>query len=130
MMEKHFVEFYSPGTIISETNLIEINSWDVNKAIELSKNIVQRHNSKPYGFKFITKSRNEYDLDSKITKQSNFYYLGGKIKTLAELKAENNPKDKILIDNMECNGYNKIIENNNSYKFTNYLNDDDIILNI
>jgi hypothetical protein len=127
-MEKHFIEFYSPGTIISETNLIEINSWDVNKAVELSKNIVQRHNSKPYGFKFITKSRNEYDLDSKIIKQSNFYYLGGKIKTLTELKAENNQKDKILINNMECNGWNKIIENNNSWKITLPLNETDIIL--
>jgi len=44
------------------------------------------------------------------------------------VKAKNNPNDRILISNMEINGYEKIIVNNNSWKFTAPLNKDDIVL--
>lgn len=63
-MEKHFVKFYSAGSFVAEETVKEIDSWDVNKAIEMSKDITERYGAKPYGFRFITKGRTDADLDS------------------------------------------------------------------
>lgn len=117
-MKKHFVEFLSPGTFFSETTIKEIDSWDVSMATIMSKNITERHNAKPYGFRFITKERKDNELDSKETETSGIYYLGGKVLSLQEVKDRNDPKDEILISNMENNNYSHIIENNNSWRFT------------
>lgn len=129
-MEKHFVTFYSPGTFFSEDSTLDIDSWDVDKAVIMSKEITERFGSKPYGFKFITKGREADELDSKIIATSNMYYLGGTIMTLAEVKAQNNHDDKILITNMECNGWDRIIVNTNSWKHTAPLKDDDVVLDM
>ncbi len=129
-MKKHFVTFLSPGSFVAEDTTKEIESWDIDKSIAMSKNIVQRYGSKPYGFYFITKERKENELDSKIVSKSNMYYLGGKIRTLEELKAENDHRNRILISNMECNSWDKIITNSNSYKWTQPLNENDIVLDI
>lgn len=129
-MKKHFVIFCSPGTLTAETSEKSIKSWNVDDAIKMSLEITERHGATPYGFYFITRERKSKDLDSKVVKNSGMYYLGGKIETLEEIKAKNNPEDKILISNMECNGYKKIVTNYNSYKWTQPLFDGDIVLNM
>lgn len=129
-MKKHFVTFYSPGTFFNEQSTLEIDEWDVDKAVDMAHDVVERYDAKPYGFQFTTRERGPEDFDSKETKRSNMYYLGGQIKTLAEVKAENNPDNKILISNMECNGWNKIIINTNSWRYTAPLNKDDVVLNV
>lgn len=128
-MKKHFVVFYSPGTLISETTEKEINSWNIKQAVKMSFDIKERHNSTPYGFRFITKGRTDKELDSKIIKKSGVYYLGGKVYTLKEIKDRDDPDDRILISNMEFNGYN-VIENNNSWKTTVPFYKEDILLNM
>ena len=70
-MKKHFVTFFSPGTFVSETTEKEIDSWDVEKAKELARSIKERHGATPYGFRFITRSRNDDELDSKVSDRSN-----------------------------------------------------------
>lgn len=127
-IEKHFVVFFSPGTFMAEQTLKPIESWDVNKAIELSYSIKVRHNATPYAFQFVTRSRGDEDLDSKESARSNMYYLGGEVYTLKELKAENAREDGILIKNMEANNWDKIIKNTNSYKWAGILQDGDIVL--
>ena len=127
-MKKHFVVFLSPGTMASEQTINEIDSWDTNKAMEMARNIKERHAATPYGFYFFTKERKESDFEPKKTKKSIMYYLGGDVFTLEDVKNRNDPKDSILISNMECNGYDRIIENNNSWKWTQPLNKDDIVL--
>lgn len=127
-MKKHFVIFYSPGTFVAEQTKKEIDSWDVEKAKEMAKGIKERHSATPYGFQFVTRERGAEDFDSKETKRSGIFYLGGKIWTLAELKDRNNPEDHILISNMECNGWDRIIKNNNSWKWTMPLLDGDVIV--
>ena len=127
-MKKEFVTFLSPGTFVHEETTLEIGKWDVEKAKKMAKKIVERHNSKPFGFFFSTRSRTAKDLDSKVTKQSGMYYLGGKVWTLAELKKRNDPKDSILISNMEGNGYDRVIENTNSWRVTLPLNEKDTVL--
>lgn len=127
-MEQHFVNYYSPGTMVSETSSRPIDSWDSEKAIEMVKDIQERHGATPYGFKFTTRSRRDDDLDSSESASSGMYYLGGVVETLKEVRAKNNPDDRILISNMECNGYDKIITNCNSYRFTTYFTEDDVLL--
>ncbi|MFZ2950934.1 MAG: hypothetical protein WA003_15780 [Desulfuromonadaceae bacterium] len=127
-MEKHFVVFSSPGSFMAEQTQKEIAAWDIETAKKMARGIKERHGALPYGFQFVTRERGEEDFDSKETKRSHMYYLGGRIWTLGELKARNDPKDSILISNMECNHWPRVIENNNSWKWTQPLQDLDVVL--
>jgi hypothetical protein len=129
-IEKHFVTFCSPGTFVSEQSTKEIDSWDINKAVEMSKGIEERYKAVPYGFYFTTRSRHYDDLDSIETARSNMYYLGGEVFTLKQIKDRNNPEDKILISNMEDNGFHRVIINDNSWKWTAPLKDGDVVLDV
>ncbi len=114
-MQAHFVEFLSPGTFFAETSEYKIDKWDVEKAKKLAKKVVERYNATPYGFRFITRSRTAKDLDSKVTKTSGTYFLGGEILTLAQVKKAM-PHEKILISNMEGNRWDKVVINDNSWR--------------
>jgi len=127
-MKVHFVRFFSPGTIVAETTELPIDSWDVEKAKEMARGIVERHGATPYGFMFLTRSREEKDLDSHVSERSPIYYLGGKVETLAEVKARATKDDRILVTNMECNGYDRVITNTNSWRFTGPLQPGDVVL--
>lgn len=122
-MEKHFVTFLSPGTFVAEDTTISIDSWDVDKAIELSKKVVERYGAKPYAFYFSTKSRGENDLDSKVTAESGCYFINGVIETLEQVETRNDPNDRILISNMRSNGWDKIVVTNNSYRWVQPFNE-------
>ena len=104
-MEKHFVTFYSPGTFVAEESTKPIDSWDVKAAMKMARKVKERYNALPYGFRFTTRSRKADELDSKVTATSCLYWLGGKIETLAEVKARATEKDRILVSNMEGNRY-------------------------
>ena len=120
-MRKHFVIFFSPGTFVAEQSRKPIGSWHIDKAIEMSKDIKERHGALPYGFCFITRERKDDELDSREVDRSGMYYLGGKILTVEDVKARNDPKDHILISNMESNGWDKIVVNDNSWRWTEPL---------
>lgn len=127
-MEKNYVTFCSPGTFFSEQRTEEIDSWDMTLAKSMSVDIVERHNSTPYGFYFTKLYRGDGDFDSKEVSSSGMYYLGGEVLTLEDIKSRNNSDDNILISNMECNGWDRVIVNNNSHSFTAPLKDSDVIL--
>lgn len=129
-MKKHFVTFTSPGTFVPEETVKDIDSWDVYKAIEMSKEITERYGSKPFAFRFSTRERGPDDLDSKVTQTSGRYYLGGTILTIEDIKARNDPKDQILISNMECNGYSRVIESCTPWRSTQPLEKNDIVLEL
>ena len=129
-MQKHFITFLSPGTFVAETREKEIDSWDVDKAVTMSKKIVERYNARPYGFYFTTRARSDNDLDSKEVKRSGTYYLGGKILTLAQIKARKNPKDSILISNMQSNKWDRVVENGNSWITVQPLESGDTVLDV
>lgn len=128
MLKQHYVIFVSPGTFFAETTQKEIDSWNVDEAINMAYSISERHGATPYGFNFITRGREDNELDSKKIDESNFYYLGGEIQTLEEIKARNDVADRTLIGNMEDNGWDRVIVNSNSYKATLPLRKDDIVL--
>lgn len=128
-MKKNFVVFYSPGTMVAETSERPLPAgWDIELAKTFAREIKERHGATPYGFCFITRARGPDDLDSKETHRSHMYYLGGEVETLAQVKARALPTDRILIQNMEGNGYERIITNNNSWRWTQPLRKDDVVL--
>ena len=127
-MKKHFVTFYSPGTFVSETTKKPIASWDIDAAKEMAHGIVERYGATPYGFQFSTRSRGDNDLDSKESARSPFYYLGGRIETLAEVEARNDSKEEILRSNMRGNGYDRIVVNDNSRRSVRPFGKDDVML--
>ncbi len=127
-MKQHFVTFYSPGTFVAETTTQPIHAWDVDLAKAMARKIKERHGATPYGFQFETRGRSDEDLDSHVTATSPLYYLGGKVETLAEVKARATEDDRILLSNMECNGYERIITNTNSWKSTHPLQPTDVVL--
>jgi hypothetical protein len=128
MIEKDFVTFLSPGTFFNEETTKEIDSWDVDKAIKMSKNITERYDATPYAFYFTTRGRNDFDLDSKRIAESQMYYLGGEVKTLKQIELECNPENDILLQNMRGNGWKKVIINSGNWKGTHPLRDDDVVL--
>ncbi len=127
-IEKHFVTFYSPGTFVAETTEQPIDAWDVEAARRMAKRIRERHGATPYGFRFTTRSRGDKDLDSKVVKKSPMHYLGGKVETLAEIEARNDPREAILRDNMRGNKWDRVVTTTNGYRWTQPLEKDDIVL--
>jgi hypothetical protein len=125
---QHFVTFYSPGTIVAEATTKPIDSWNVKKAMSLARKVKERHGATPYAFQFSTRGREKDELDSRVIKQSGTYFLGGKILTISDIKRQNDPKDRILIENMECNGWKKVVRNDNSWRWTQPLKDEDQVL--
>ena len=130
-MTKHFVTFLSAGTLVAEQSTKEIDSWNTDRAIELSRSVVERYETRPYAFYFTTRERGPDDFDSKETAKSNLYFLGGTILTLEQIKARSDSDDNsILIFNMEANGYEKVIETCRPYRFTAAFKPGDVVLDV
>lgn len=127
-MQKHFVTFESPGTFVHETTTKPIEKWDVTVASKMAHDVVERHNAIPFAFFFTTRSRTNKQLDSKIIKISPRYFLGGEVKTIEDIEAEHDPKNDILISNMRCNHWPKIVINTNSWRVVQPLLDGDTVL--
>jgi len=122
--------FFSPGTFVSEQTSMPIDSYDVDKAVKMSRGIIERYNAKPYGFCFTTRERKEDELDSRETHRTGMYYLGEKIETHAEVEARNDPREEILRDNMRSNGFTRIITGNNGWRWTQPFREEDILLDV
>lgn len=130
MRTQDFVSFYSPGTLFAEVTQQPIDSWDVKEAIMRSREIVERHGARPYAFRFTTRGRSDIDLDSREIDSSGYYYLDGKVSTLAEVEARNLPGEEILRANMRGNGYKAVVESNSSgtYRWTQPFGEKDCVV--
>lgn len=100
-MTKHYVEFYYPGSFVSETSTEEIESRTAN--FEIPK----------YCFGFMFFDQEETLLDGETLygnrkNKSNFFYFG-KAYTLAEVK-KTFPDARILISNMKGNGWDSVVK--------------------
>ena len=113
-MRRHFVEFMSPGTFVCEVTTKPIEAWDVEQAVAMAADIVERYNATPFGFRFITRERGLEDLDSRITSRSGMYYLEG----------------RILLLNMKANGWDEVFVNTKGFRWTVPLHPGDVILKV
>ena len=114
MTEKHFVTFLSPGTFVSETTTKEIDSWSVDLAMRMARDIKERHGATPYGFRFETKASDGWE--PRTVKSSGIYYLGGTLLTIDDVP--DTDEIKTLRWNMKNNDIETVIENTNSWKVT------------
>lgn len=127
-MEAHFVTFYSPGTFVAESTTKGIASWNPEAARVMAAEITERYGAKPYGFRFTTRARGLEDLDSKVTATSPMYYFGCRVRSLAEVEASNLPEERILLANMKCNEWARIVEPIEGWKWSQPLEDTDVVL--
>lgn len=128
MMQQHFVTFYSPGTFVAETTTKPIDAWNTDDAVAIAALITERYGAKPYGFRFTTRGREDHELDSKVIATSPMHYIGGKVETLEEVEARNLESERILRDNMRCNRWSRIWTTTEGYRWTQPLEDDDVVL--
>ncbi len=129
-MQQHFVEFLSPGTFVAESTTKPIEQFnDIHTAVAMAREIEERHNAVPYGFRFITRARADDELDSSEVGRSAMYYLGGRVLTLDGVRREM-PNEKILISNMESNGWGRVVVSENSWRTVQPLGDNDCILDM
>lgn len=133
--QKHFVEFFSPGTLFAEQSTRPIESWDTAQAVELANGITERHGAKPYGFRFVTKIVSDpvsdgqggfLDVIPKQTAHSGTHFLGGELKFYDDIPEE--CETTILRSNMRCNEYPIVIENRNSYRSMQPFDEKDCIV--
>ena len=130
---KHYVDFYSPGTFVSESSRRPIEAWDTTAAVELANGIMERHGAKPYGFRFVTMREHPpiddgaggfLEVTPKLVEQSGLHYLGGTVLTFDDLEftdTEQRKRWRICRDNMRCNDEPVIIMNDNSWRFTGFF---------
>lgn len=104
------VTFYSPGTFVAEMSDVETYETDPNKIALLANDIKERYGATPYAFRF----------------KGVCYYLGGKVLTLDDIP--DTPENHILRANMIINGWDRVIENTNSYRWVMPLDPDDVVL--
>ena len=126
--QAHFVTFYSPGTFVAETTTKPIQSWDVDLAVAMATDIHERHGARPYGFRFSTRARTAEELDSKEVASSGMHYIGGKVETLAEIEHRGLPNERILLDNMRCNGWDRVWTATQGWRWTQPLRPDDVVI--
>lgn len=134
--QKHFVRFFSPGTFCSEVSIQEIDSLDTTKAVKMAKDITERYNARPYGFRFETNTSSDpipdgnggfLKVESRLDKSSGIYYIGGKVFNYDQIKDRNNPDDNILLSNMR-NNCPLIVEITNGYLSTMPFEENDSIV--
>ena len=127
-MKANFVTFFSPGTFVAEQSIQEIDSWDIAEAQRRAEDIKERYDATPYAFQFTTRSRSFDDLDSKISETSPRYFINCKVETREEVEDRNDPEERILRSNMRCNGYDRIATTIEGWKWTQPMDDDDVLL--
>lgn len=126
-MREHRVVFFSPGTFVAENSTLPIPEWDTRIAARMAASIRERHDAIPYGFRFETVlvappvpdgEGGTLTVNLKVVATSPMHYLNGKIETLADVEARNDPSEGILRENMRCNGYAEVITTKNGYRWT------------
>jgi hypothetical protein len=115
--EKHYVEFYSPGTFVSEASEREIGEWDTREAVRIAATITERHGAIPFGFRFYTRLVAEdvpdgrggwMKVDPKKLRESPMHYIDGRLMTLEDVERDD-PGAETLIWNMRVNKIARVV---------------------
>lgn len=107
-MKVKYVRFDYPGTFVDESSMTK-RTTDDPEQIEVPKGA--------FAFRFCERTEVEADGETLLGEwqydDRTFYAPGSRIVTLAEVKAGAIEGDcNILISNMECNGWDRIVQTN------------------
>ena len=128
-MEKHFVTFKRPGTLVSEDSARPIGSWSVEEAVAMVESMREAGDIEPIGFCFTTRGRTEDELDSRETARSGTHFLHGRIETIQEVQARELPgRESALLFNMRVNGWDRVVHNTRGFDWTSPLREGDVVL--
>jgi hypothetical protein len=120
---RHFVTFYSPGTFMSESTTKDIPELHPPLAARMAREIEERYEAKPYGFRFETRITHDpipdgaggtLNVESKTTAKTGTYFLTGTVRAYSEISEAKDTN--ILRSNMRGNDWPLMIENTNSYR--------------
>lgn len=134
---RHYVIFESPGTMFHESTTKSIAEKDPALAVEMSKQIEERHGARPFAFWFETRlvhdpifdgEGGELQVKPRTVEESGRYFLGGVVETLAEIEIRGDFKEQTLLSNMKGNGWPAVVVNTNSYKVTQSFGRDDVVV--
>ncbi len=105
---KQMVEYVYPGIIVSESSSKQMSQRDPREAV-----IMAPESSYAFRFYEVTKAL-DLGADFKVTpvarNHSAWHYIDGQIFTVADVEARQDPSDEILISNMKCNGYDRVVK--------------------
>jgi hypothetical protein len=102
---EHRVTFYSPGTMFSEVTSKPIPAWDTRMAVGMAEGIVERHDARPYGFRFETFMVGDpvpdgegrvLEVKARLDKSSGMHFLGGSVRTFAQVMADDRPEANVF----------------------------------
>jgi len=102
-MLKHYVEFLYPGILFAETECREVKSRDHRRLRKIPENC--------YGFRFFDRTETKVDGEKLYGDRKNYsgtYFIDAYTYSLQDIK-DQFPDQKILISNMECNGYKRVV---------------------
>lgn len=134
---KEFVTFYSPGTFFAETTTKPIASRDPKLAVGLAGTVLERYGAKPYGFRFETRivggdvpdgEGGVLHVEPKTVDTSGMHFLGGTVETFDEVRKRGDEKERILVSNMESNGWWIVITNTNSFRSVQPFTEADVVV--
>jgi len=136
-MRRHYVVYSSPGTFVDEETSREVAAWDVEAAAAGAADVTERHGAKPYGFQFVTVlvadpipdgEGGTLAVEPREVARSGMHFLGGTLLTLDSIRQRADPRDSILISNMEGNDWPVVVENNNSWRTVRPFGEEDCIV--
>jgi hypothetical protein len=133
MHKEYTVTFYSPGTLMAETTTKDIPEPNVPLACRMAEEIKERYKATPYGFVVTAYERpapiEGHEFERKRISQSGTYYINCKVETLAEVKARGEEREKILVSNMEGNGWDKIVKTTRGWGWAQPFREGDKVVN-
>lgn len=101
----HYVEYWTTGMIVGENRVREIARRDTKLALRG----MQEHE---YAFRFFDRTERKEGGETLCGPRKNasgFFYPGGKIETLEEIRLRGDPKEETLVRNMENNDWPKVV---------------------
>jgi len=112
----YYAEMFEPGIICSESYNMKLGSWGT---VDEAKNKAISEVGGAFGFN-IKHRTEDFDGDEMLTgswvNDTKTIYVKGTVKTLSQVK-DQHPNERILISNMECNKWDRVIMMPNGQAF-------------
>jgi len=125
-MRKHYVDFLSPGTFVSEESSAPIEDWDTHKAAQMATHILERYGARPYAFRFRTMLTRDplpdgegglFQVQPKEVAKSGLHFICGEVIRYDDIPDDDKAR-RILKANMRNTDCALAVETRNGYRHT------------